>query len=368
MGWRERMQVTVGPGILAGVTLQQWRAFRRDNPIDSRYRLRAGSITFNAVVNSAMAKREERQYGAEAESAQIQPPLFILGHWRSGTTYLHHLLSLDTRFSYPTVYQTSYPSTFLTTETRSSRLLGSMLPATRPMDNVRQNFAAPNEDEFAICAMTGLSPCMSWIFPRRADHYDRYLAFDGVDVMELQRWKETFTDFLRKVTLKYDRPLLLKSPPHTARVRILLGMFPYAKFVHIHREPYTVFQSTRHTMQTMSRITGLQSPPSDELENGIINRYRTMYDRYLEDRKSIPAGRLHEVSFESLECEPLEEMRRLYDALDLGDFAVVEHRIAHHVHSVRDFQKNRFAPLPEETRFAVKDAWQPFFQEWGYKE
>ena len=45
-----------------------------------------------------------------------QPPLFIIGHWRSGTTWLHELLALDDRFTYPTTYVCFNPNRFLLTE------------------------------------------------------------------------------------------------------------------------------------------------------------------------------------------------------------------------------------------------------------
>ena len=53
--------------------------------------------------------------------------------------------------------------------------------------------------------------------------------------------------FLKKVQFIVPRPLVLKSPPHTARIRQLLEWFPEAKFVHIRRDPYRVIQSRLHT-------------------------------------------------------------------------------------------------------------------------
>ncbi len=37
------------------------------------------------------------------------PPLFILGHWRSGTTYLHNLIVRDDQSARPTLYQVLFP-------------------------------------------------------------------------------------------------------------------------------------------------------------------------------------------------------------------------------------------------------------------
>jgi RimJ/RimL family protein N-acetyltransferase len=44
------------------------------------------------------------------------------------------------------------------------------------MDNVAFGFAEPQEDEFALCSLTGRAFPMAWAFPRGADHYGRYLT------------------------------------------------------------------------------------------------------------------------------------------------------------------------------------------------
>jgi omega-hydroxy-beta-dihydromenaquinone-9 sulfotransferase len=110
----------------------------------------------------------------------------------------------------------------------------------------------PSEDEFATCTMTGLSPYLAWCFPGDGTDYDRYPTFRDAHEGEIIRWKHALTTFLTKVTVRYGRALVLKSPPHTARIRRLLGLFPDARFVHIRRDPYVVFRSTRH-MTTRDR-------------------------------------------------------------------------------------------------------------------
>ncbi len=50
---------------------------------------------------------------------------------------------------------------------------------------------------------------------------------------------------LRKLTVRHgsEKRLVIKSPVHTARVALLLKLFPDAQFIYIHRNPYEVFQS-----------------------------------------------------------------------------------------------------------------------------
>jgi omega-hydroxy-beta-dihydromenaquinone-9 sulfotransferase len=230
---------------LVGIPWDRWRTLRAENRVDPGFRHRAAYLTGLSALNSFYRRQEEQRYGAAVAKTRItDSPLFVLGHWRTGTTYLHALLAGDTeQFASPNSIQVSYPYTFLCTEAAVRRQFAAMVPRTRPQDNVELTADTPQEDEFALCVASLKSPYPGMLsFPRRADHYDRYLTFRGVPEPEVEEWKAAFRWFLQKLTLKHQRPLLLKSPTHTGRLRLLLELFPGARFVHIHRDPYAVFR------------------------------------------------------------------------------------------------------------------------------
>jgi omega-hydroxy-beta-dihydromenaquinone-9 sulfotransferase len=368
MNWRERLLASVGPGLLGGITFHQWIHLLRQEhfAVDPARLPRALSITIQSLKNSAFHWYEQHHYGSLVEEVSIQPPLFILGHWRNGTTHLHQLLAQDRRFAFPNGYQAAFPHTFLTTEAMDSRMISHFVPKRRPMDNVEWTLASPQEDEFALCISCLKSPCMAWIFPRRRKHWGRYLSFRNASQNEIAEWRAAFELFLKKLTWKYRRPLVLKSPPHTCRVRLLLEMFPQAKFVHIHRDPYAVFQSTQKMLQTMLHWQGLQRPDLDELDDWILEQYREMYEVFFEERALIPPGCYHEMAFENLEKNPLGEMERLYEALDLPDFRVAQADVQRYTASVRNYRKNRFPALQPEIKARISSMWRTSFKEWVY--
>jgi omega-hydroxy-beta-dihydromenaquinone-9 sulfotransferase len=353
---------------LVGIPWDCWRALRSENQVDPGYRHRVAYLTAVSALNSFRRQQEERRYGAAIAQTRIKdPPLFVLGHWRTGTTYLHDLLACDTeQFAAPTTAQVSYPHSFLVTEKAVSRW-GAMLPRSRPMDNVAIGMETPQEDEFALCVASLKSPCLGMFsFPRRADHYDRYLTFRGVPEPEVQEWKETFRWFSQKLTLRYGRALLLKSPPHTARVRLLLKLFPGARFVHIHRDPYAVFQSTQHLFQRMGPINWLQKPPAD-LTEPILQRHTRMFDAFFEEKALIPEGRFHEIRFEDLERDPVAQVRTTYERLGLDGFEALQPRLQQYVHSLAGYRRNQHAELSLELRRRVASAWQRSFDAWRYQ-
>jgi hypothetical protein len=363
--WRNTFLRLVGPGMLAGITCRQWSALRKNFPIDSSVWPRTLSITIQSLKNSFWARRE-RRFEPLYKGVTIQPPIFILGHWRNGTTHLHNLITQDQRFGYPNGYQVSFPHTFLSTEKKDTPFMSFFLPRRRPMDNVEMTLGAPQEDEFALAAATFKSPCMGWVFLRQKEQFEKYLTFRDVDPVEVVEWRTAFYTFLKKVQWRDSRSLVLKSPPHTGRIRLLLEFFPNAKFIHIHRDPCTVFQSTRRTFQILCTWHNLQKADVPDVDEWLIRLYRLMYDAFFEDRSLIPAGNYCEVAFEQLERDPIGEMRRIYQTLNLPDFAPFEPTLQTYVDSLAGYQKNTFRELDANLKTRLRSEWHKCFDEWGY--
>jgi len=293
--------------------------------------------------------------------------LFIIGHWRSGTTHLHNLLSVDRRFAYANFAQISIPHTFLLGEPLLAAASSLFLaPDRMGIDNVALSPKVPWEEEFALCVMTFLSPYMSWVFPHRSDYYDRYVTFRGVPQEEIECWKKAFVKLLKKLSLKYQRPMVLKSPPNTGRIKLILDIFPDARFVHIHRDPYVVYQSTRHLHQKCMEYYSLQRPDPAALHGRVMRQYSEMFEAYFEEKSLIPEGRFCEVTYADLETDPVGEVRRVYEKLALPDFSVVEPAMKAYIGSLAGYKKNRHIELTPDVRAEICRAWQRSFEEWKY--
>jgi len=370
MGRNLKHQWSIGHNYLTGITFGKWCKLLAENnfQIAPAYLHRAAVITLASLSNSAFAAVETWRYGAAIQAVQItRAPLFVLGHWRSGTTLLHELLAQDrAQFQFPNTYQVVNPYTFLTTEAVATKALRRLLPETRPMDNMPMHFTSPQEDEFAPLLMTLASLYLGVNFPRRMAHYDRYMTFRGVDPGEVAAWQAAIVWFCKKLSLNDPRALLIKSPPHTARIRTILQMFPEARFVHIHRDPYRVFQSQRHFFDTAGWYTYLQRPDLAAIDDGILARHEAMYDAYFADLPLIPKGRLHEIRFDALEADPVGEIAGTYDALALDGFAEFGPNLRRYVGSLQGHRKNDFTPIDRATRALVAQRWSRSFDHWNY--
>jgi omega-hydroxy-beta-dihydromenaquinone-9 sulfotransferase len=367
VSWRNQFLLWFGPSLLGGITFGDWWAMLRENrfAVDPSYWLRAAIITLGSFGNSLARRREEATYGEEIRDTIVDPPVFVLGVWRSGTTHLQNLFAVDGRFAFPNWYQVAYPHTFLSTEARRSRALGFFIPETRLQDNMKYGLALPAEDEFALCTATAHSPMMSWIFPRRAKYYDRYATLGAVSEAELSEWKAALLWFVKKLACKYRKPVVLKSPFHTGRIRLLLDVFPEARFVHIHRDPYAVYQSSCHTQRAAMKYCTLQRQELDEQER-TIHQYKEVVEAFFAEKDLIPEGRFHELRYEDMDRDPVGQMRMAYEALGLPDFGEVEPSVCRYVASIADYQKNSYADLEPATKERIGREWQTAFSAWGY--
>jgi len=367
MSWRERLLYWCGPGMLSGVTAGDWLRLLRENrfAVDLPYLPRAALVTSTSLGNSFGRRIDDILYARKVAAAEVAPPLFILGIWRSGTTHLQNLLAVDRRFATPNWFQVCYPHTFLSSEALVAKPAGFFMPGRRLQDDVRMAFDLPSEDEFALCGMTGLSPMLSWVFPRRADHYDRFLTFQDATPAEVAAWKAALLAFARKLAWKSGKPLVLKSPPHTARIRLLLDLFPDARFLHIRRDPYAVIRSTVRMTEKLADYVGLQRPATD-VEARTLRQYRETYDAFFDQKPLIPPGRLHELRYEDLEADPIGQLRTCYEALRLPDFAAVEDDVQRYLSTLTGYRKNAHVELDGGTKERVACECRRCFEEWGY--
>ncbi|MBC7235517.1 MAG: sulfotransferase [Chloroflexi bacterium] len=363
----ERGQLKLAAFATCGMTIGDWvRVFRgRRMGVDPIFLPAALLGAAVGLANGVVKQIEEWRFGSALAGVQVKEPIFILGHWRSGTTLLHELLTLDERFAYPSLFQVMRPHTFLMERTLALKL-AHLDAGSRPMDNLRVTVSSPAEDEWALALMSFHSPYMGWLFPRYARHYDRYLTFRGVPEKLVAEWKQALLRYMKKLTYLYGKPLVIKSPTHTGRIRLLLELFPDARFVHICRNPYDVYRSTRRFYRKAVRALYLQKPRHERLRADILRRYQLIYEAFFEERDLVPEGQFSEVHFEDLEADMEGQMERIYDELQLGGFEEVRPRIQEYAQAHAGYQKNRYQPLPRALRQQIAQAWGRAFQEWGY--
>ncbi len=299
----------------------------------------------------------------------MQAPVFILGHWRSGTTHLFNLMSRDPRFAWPDPIATGLPWDFLLLGRALRPLLKRALPESRLIDNVEVNPDSPQEDEIALASMQGLSYYHALYFPRKlAERFERGAFPDENDVSTdlLDHRARRLKYYCRKLLLNMPGDtLLVKNPIYTGQVAWLRSLWPNARFVHIHRNPYVVFDSTRNFYRKLLPAYALQAFDADAAEPVILDAYPRMLERLYADTADVPENQFIEIAYADLDAQPMACLERIYEQLELGGFELQAPRFTAYLESIRGYEKNphRFTA---ESLDKVDDAWGPWLARWGY--
>ncbi len=321
-----------------------------------------------SVINSCLSGLQTLCYKRTIDQTPFdQPPLFIVGHWRSGTTLLHELLSRDPRLAFPNNYEVFVPHHFLVSKPILQPLVLLLMPPTRPMDRMPMRVQLPQEDDFALCAMGGPTPYRRMAFPNQPN--DDFLQLDTANLTDDQEamLQQNLTKFYRSLNVRYRKPLVLKSPPHTGRVGKLAEWFPGAKFIHLSRDPRELVPSTIRLWQTLDQVQGFQPARYDEqwLLSYIRQNKEVMYGRYFQDRAELPANQLMEIRFEDLVADPLSQIGALYDQLELGPFEPHRDNVQQYFESRGDHKKNANR-LNADLESWIDENWQDYREAFGY--
>ncbi len=144
-------------------------------------------------------------------------------------------------------------------------------------------------------------------------------------------------------------------------------MFPQAKFVHIVRHPHAVYKSNMHFAEHGWAVFQLQDADADNsFATRFLQNYVDQETAYATAAATLPKHDVAEMRFEDLERDPLAEIRRIYDELQLELTPEFEERLVTYLASIAGYEKNRFTELPADVRERIRAAMGLFAREWGY--
>ena len=298
--------------------------------------------------------------------AEMPAPIFILGHWRSGTTHLYNVMSQGA-FGYVPPVSVGLPWDMFGIAAALRPLLENALPEHRWIDRIPVTPTSPQEDEIGIASMTDLSFYHGIYFPRQFDRLvDRGLFFDGCSEAEIDRWRDRFSYFLRKLALQQGKQLLIKNPVYTARVAELRTLFPGAKFIHIHRNLYDVFLSMRNFYARLLEVMALQTAPDGlDIDATILRVYDRMMQRFSDETADLCAPDFVELPYERLDTDPLGALAEIYSGLELQGFEAARPAFETYLASVKSFQKNAFQGDAAMVELLGRH-WSRWIERWRY--
>ncbi|MBD2729719.1 sulfotransferase [Nostoc sp. FACHB-892] len=329
--------------------------------VDRKYIVRALSISFLSFATIPVRIVEKLIFGKQIENTQIKhPPIFIIGHWRSGTTYIHNLITQDPNLGYVTHAQAWAPECFLLAQKLLKNKLSKIGFTKRPMDNVLVSSDSPEEEEWALVNISPYGTYHAAIFPKKL----KIMALDSEEIENL--WSTAYISILKKAAFNFqEKRLVLKNPVNMARIKILLKIFPEAKFIHIYRNPYIVYASRQHSFQTHLPTIRLQEVNEEQTDTIILKAYQQIMQEFFSEKALIPQENLIEVKYEDFVGHELAELKRIYEQFKLPDFDKVEENFKNYLESNATYKTNKHL-MDKETITKVYNACQFTIDKWQY--
>jgi omega-hydroxy-beta-dihydromenaquinone-9 sulfotransferase len=296
-------------------------------------------------------------------------PVFVIGHWRSGTTHLTNVLSRSPAFGILSPMSVGLPAEALGLARIAKPFVEQFFPRTRLIDELSLAPDLPQEDELAMANLSTLSCNHGIYFPHRLrEEFDRGVFLDGVGERELRRWSRRLQHFADKMSWAAGgRPLLIRNPANAARIPLLRSIWPDARFLHIHRHPAEVTASSRRMLDTLLRELSLGAPAADTRAL-VRHLYPRLMRTLAEDADTVPPGRYAEIGYDAFRAAPMAELARVHRELDLPGFDEAAPAFERYLREVEGYKPrtSRSALLdPDEVEW-LQTTCAPVFRRWNY--
>lgn len=256
----------------------------------------------------------------------IRSPVVILGQMRSGTTFLHRLMSCDPRFAFTRHHESLWPMAAHPVAARATALLvHSMIFAANPaLRHVHPTSPDAPEEEFGLHAFSlhGAMFEAQWRVPE----------FSRLDAeRDLAPVYNEFHDLLRTLRWRRRDPAgaiqLLKAPQFMADLKAVLDAFPDARLIRLRREQAEVAASSASLVFHQRRVQ------SDRVDRQAIGREWLERTRQREALArtalaTVDPSRLITINYAELTADWRSQIAQIYDYLDLPLAPSVRERMA----------------------------------------
>jgi hypothetical protein len=264
------------------------------------------------------------QLSERADRDPIQPPIFITGMPRSGSTFLHELLVQDPDNRAPLVWEvmSPLPGGMQRRIWSTAACLWWFRRMAPEADSVHPIRATTPHECVAIHSYTLLS--REFITTFRVPAYEKFI--EGSDFTSAYAWQKKFLLYLQ-----WGRPhqrWILKAPDHVYNLEAMLRVFPGAIVIQTHRNPLEVLESSSRLTEVVHRVFAY---PQNRWELG-VREARILAEglnRITRFRQGHPelASRFLDVNYTELVSHPVETVRRVYRQLDLPLTATTLERV-----------------------------------------
>ena len=277
----------------------------------------AGRAYWREELVGTLIPRAARALGwqqhPEYRERKIAKPLVICGVPRTGTTALHKVMSIDPQFqgleNWLSIWPMPRPPRAQWADQPGYAIAAKMLAergATIPGLTSQHEVVVDEVDECMEVLKLGFVnnryPSLSLIW-----EYDAW--FQSLDELP---WYREMAETYRLIGLNDERPWLLKNPGHIVSIEALLAVFPDARVIVTHRDPWLALGSLSSILSHPRRLTvpDLNLKRIGPRELGYWSKGDAAMAKA---RAKCPAGQFYDVDHASFHADPIATIQGIYD-------------------------------------------------------
>ena len=289
-------------------------------------------------------------------------PVIVMGIPRSGTTALHHLLSLDPQFQGLEHWfvwgPMARPPRRDWADNPQYQAAVERLAAWRAAAPETMDAHSGEPDDYDECLTPMAQTFLSNFLTSMHDIPDYDAWFRSQDET---RSYARYRDILKLVGMRDDRPWLLKNPSHTFGVEAMLNVFPDAYLIQTHRHPA---QSVASLVSLLSGFRELMG--GKKIDRALVEARESSFwsdamrhTMALEDRQP---GRIANVWQHEIRDDPMGIVQRIYGQFWLTLSAQAEQAMRQWAADNPPHAKSSHAYKPVESERPLLEAFAPYIE------
>lgn len=368
----EKKKINLAHNLL-GCRFDNWMRLIHENPITPENKKQVRFMSVTSFFLGIPAFLEWLIFYIPIKRTKLKKdPVYIVGHWRTGTTFLQNLLTRDPQFAwFDPIRTVSFNNCILMKRVlRFFMTKFKLLNGARPMDNLEYTLDLPMEEVFAQATISTQAIAHMLVFPDGGNgvKYIETAFIDEQPEKKQKEWKKAYDYILKKVTyLNKGKQLLLKSPENTCRIGMLKKCYPGSKFINIYRDPYVTIMSTANMFKKEMALFCLNEKPTDEfIEDTIIDLFERIYRKTFNEFSAMPESEYIEICYEDFCKDPKSYVKQIYEHLGIEGYEEALPHFEAYLDSQKNYKKNSFK-LDPELRDKINSRLGFYFEHYGYE-
>lgn len=356
---------------LMGCRLDNWVRLLRENPVSKEHRAQACFMTLVSAILAIPAFIEWLIFRGPIKRTKLKKdPVYIVGHWRTGTTYLQNLMTRDPQFAWFDPLKTITFNNCILLKPILKKIIAKFIKGTRAMDNLEYEMNLPMEEVFAQATISTQAIAHMLVFPDggRGAKFINTAFTDEQPEKEQREWLRAYDYVLKKATyIEHGKQLLLKSPENTCRIGLLKKRYKGAKFINMYRNPYRVIMSTINMFNKEMSLFCLNDKPTEGfIEDTVIDLFERVYRKAFKELYSLPESEYIDICYEDFCDDPEGNLKKIYKHLGLKGYKKALPYFKKYIKEQENYQKNEFV-LRDDLREKINGRMGFYFERYGYE-